>query len=232
MPRIARVAIGGIVQHVLNRGNGRMKLFHKPADYAAFINLLADALERVPGIRLLAYCLMPNHWHLILLPAADGELSAFMAWLSNTHVRRWRQHWHSVGHGHVYQGRFKSFLVQDNAYFLTLARYIEANPLRAKLVKRAEQWPWSSLSATRSPDGRELLSRWPVRRPPNWLELVNEPLPQEKRGAIQESMKRGRPLGEAKWMQEKARQLGLEFTLRPRGRPRKEADGEDANRKR
>jgi putative transposase len=155
-----------------------------------------------------------------------------MAWLSNTHVRRWRQHWHSVGHGHVYQGRFKSFLVQDNAYFLTLARYIEANPLRAKLVKRAEQWPWSSLSVTRSPDGRELLSRWKVRLKPKWLELGKEPLTQEKMRAIQESMKRGRPLGEAKWMQEKARQLGLEFTLRPRGRPRKEADGEDANRKR
>src|SRR3954468_2853359 len=146
MPRIARVAVGGIIQHVLNRGNGRMKLFHKDADYAAFVNLLADAAERVPGVRLLAYCLMPNHWHLVLWPRQRGELSKYMAWLSNTHVRRWRQHWHSVGQGHVYQGRYKSFLVQDKAYFLALARYVEANPRRAKLVHRAQDWAWSSLA--------------------------------------------------------------------------------------
>jgi putative transposase len=226
MPRIARVAVGGVIQHVLNRGNGRMKLFHKDADYAAFANLLADAAERVPGVRLLAYVLMPNHWHLVLWPRQTGELSQYMAWLSNTHVRRWRQHWHSVGQGHVYQGRFKSFLVQDKQYFLTLARYVEANPRRAKLVHRAQDWAWSSLSSPKSPDGRQLLAAWPVRRPPNWLELVNEPLPAEKREMILEAIKRGRPLGEPAWVDKTAKELGLEFTVRPRGRPRKAPEGE------
>ena len=139
-------------------------------------------------------------------------------------VRRWRQHWHSVGQGHVYQGRYKSFLVQDETYFRELARYVEANPRRAKMVNRAEHWPWSSLSAPRSPDGRPLLADWPVRRPPNWLELVNEPLPEEKRELIQEALKRGRPLGEPQWVDKTVKSLGLEFTVRPRGRPRKEED--------
>src|SRR5260221_3441967 len=147
VPRIAGVAAAGIVQHVLNRGNGRMRLFRKPADYDAFANLLADAAERVPAMRLLGYCLMPNHWHLILWPRAAGDLSAYVGWLSNTPVPRRRQHWHTVGQGHVYQGRFKSFPVQDDAHLLTLLRYVESNPLRAKLVTRAEQWRWSSLAA-------------------------------------------------------------------------------------
>jgi putative transposase len=211
-----------MIQHVLNRGNGRMRLFHKAADYDAFANLLADAAERVPGVHLLAYCLMPNHWHLILRPGADGDLSAYMRWLSNTHVRRWRQHWHSVGQGHVYQGRFKAFPVQEDHHYLTLLRYVEANPLRAKLVRRAERWRWSSLSAPQAPDGRMLLSDSPIPRPRNWVNIVNEPLEPEALAAARESVKRGRPFGEDKWVKRTADRLGLGFTLRQRGRPKKE----------
>ena len=222
MPRIARVAPGGIIQHVLNRGNGRMKLFHKPADYDAFANLLADAAEKVPGVRLLGYCLMPNHWHLILWPHAKGELSAYMRWLSNTHVRRWRQHWHSVGQGHVYQGRFKSFPVQDDAHYLTLLRYVEANPRRAGLVRKAEQWRWSSLTAPHTPDGRMLLADAPLPRPPDWVTIVNQTLDPQALATARESVKRGRPFGEPAWVKRTADRLGLGFTLRQRGRPRKE----------
>ena len=224
MPRIARVAAGGMIQHVLNRGNGRMKLFHKPADYNAFVDLLADTAEKVPGVRLLGYCLMPNHWHLILWPRETGELSAYMRWLSNTHVRRWRQHGHSVGQGHVYQGRFKSFPVQDDRHYLTLLRYVEANPLRAKLVRRAERWAWSSRSATKSPDGRELLSAGPLPRPANWPEIVNEPLSDKDLSLAKLSVKRGRPFGDPAWVHRTAERLGLGFTLRERGRPKKDIE--------
>ena len=223
MPRIARIAPGGIIQHVLNRGNGRMKLFHKPADYDAFVNLLADTAEKVPGVRLLGYCLMPNHWHLILRPSGRGELSAYMRWLSNTHVRRWRQHWHSVGQGHVYQGRFKSFPVQDDAHYHTLLRYVEANPLRAGLVRRAERWRWSSLGAPNAPDGRPLLADGPLPRPVDWVAIVNEALDPAPLAAARESVKRGRPFGEPAWVKRTADRLGLGFTLRGRGRPRREA---------
>jgi REP-associated tyrosine transposase len=222
MPRIARVAVGGMVQHVLNRGNGRMRLFQKPADYAAFVDLLADAGQRVPGVRLLGYCLMPNHWHLVLWPRKEGELSAYMRWLSNTHVRRWRQHWHSVGQGHVYQGRFKSFPVQNDLHLLTLLRYVEANPLRAGLVKRAEQWAWSSLAGRVSPDGRPLLTDWPLPRPRDWVATVNEPMGRDQLSAARQSVCRGRPFGNEVWVRQTAGRLGLDFTLRPRGRPKKE----------
>jgi putative transposase len=211
-----------MVQHVLNRGNGRMKLFHKPQDYQSFVDLLGEALDRVPGMRLLAWCLMPNHWHMALWPREDPDLSDFMRWLSNTHVRRWHQHWHSVGQGHIYQGRFKSFLVQDDVHYLTLLRYIESNPCRAGLVKETQAWLWSSLGTQSTSEGRSLMSAGPLDRPRRWLALVNEPLGKEVIEPIRASVNRGKPYGDEDWAQRMADRYGLGFTLRQRGRPRKE----------
>src|SRR4051812_26631132 len=92
MARRARSAAGGVVYHVINRGNCRMRIFAKPGDFIAFIKLLQEACDRVPGMRVLAYCLMGNHWHLVLWPTQDTDLAKFVGWISNTHVRRWRQH--------------------------------------------------------------------------------------------------------------------------------------------
>ncbi len=222
MPRIARAASGGVVQHVLNRGNGRMALFEKPADYRAFTALLAEAVDRFPGVRLCGWCLMPNHWHLVPWPSADGELPRFMHWLANAHVRRWRQHWHSVGQGHVYQGRYKAFPVQDDGHYLTLLRYVEANARRADLAGRAADWPWSSLRAAglTTPGGRPLLSPGPLDRPPGWAAAVDEPLAEPTLAAARASVARGRPFGDADWVRHTADRLGLAFTLRGRGRPR------------
>ena len=119
--------------HVLNRANARMTIFHKPDDYAAFERVLAEAVERTKT-RLLAYCLMPNHWHLVVWPEKDGELSRFTGWLTLTHTQRWHAHRHTTGSGHLYQGRFKSFPLQDDAHFFTVCRYVERNALRANLV--------------------------------------------------------------------------------------------------
>jgi putative transposase len=226
MPRIARNAPAGVAQHVLNRGNGRQRLFFKPADYDAFLHLLADALEKVPGVLLLGFCLMPNHWHLVLLPTREGALSEFMRWLSNTHVRRWHRHRHSDGQGHVYQGRFKNFPVQDDDHLLIVLRYVESNPIRGRspLVALAQLWRWSSLGTSLAPDGRRLVaerSKQPVSRPRNWKELVNAALPEVQLEQVREALRRGRPFGEEEWVQRTAKRLGLEFTLRPRGRPRK-----------
>ena len=223
MPRIARVESGGWVQHVLNRGNGRMPLFEKPGDYRAFLGLLAEAAGRFPGVRLCGWCLMPNHWHLVPWPTDEGELGRFMHWLTNAHVRRWRQHWHTVGQGHVYQGRYKAFPVQDDGYYLTLMRYVEANARRAGLADRAEDWPWSSLRADglATPGGRPVLSAGPLDRPPGWLDVVNEPLADARLTALRTSVARGRPFGADGWVAEAADRLGLSFTLRDRGRPRK-----------
>lgn len=221
MGRPKRAADGGLIYHVLNRANARLPIFEKAGDYEAFERVLSEAVERT-GTRLLAYCLLPNHWHLVVLPIEDGELSRFTGWLTLTHTQRWHAHRHSTGQGHVYQGRFKSFPIQDDQHFITVCRYVERNALRANLVKRAQDWKWSSLWRWAHGTAKEkaILSTWPVRRSPNWLEYVNEPQNELELAAIQRSVKRGCPLGQEDWTLKIVARLGLESTIRPQGRPK------------
>jgi putative transposase len=221
MPRSARKAPGGVVFHVLNRGNDRKTLFHKRGDANAFLRLIAEARKLFPGMRVLAFCLMGNHWHLVLWPSSDGELSAFMAWLSNSHVRRHRQHYHTAGLGHLYQGRFKSFPVQEDEHHLRLLlRYVEANALRAGLVERAEDWQWGSLYHALHGNPLGLLDPWPIERPRDWTRIVNAPLKDDQLIDLRTSVTRSRPLGAAAWVEAMAKAMGIEFTLRRRGRPK------------
>jgi putative transposase len=198
-----------------------MGIFRKPGDYAAFVQLMIDAKSRA-DVELFGFCLMPNHWHLVLRPKSDRDLSAYMSWLTNTHVKRYRSHYQRTS-GHLYQGRYKSFPVEDDPYFLTLLRYVEANPLRAKLVMRAQQWKWSSLGCGRELAAK-LLDQWPVERPAGWAALVNEPVPKPDQGRILASCERDRPLGRDAWVKVMAKKLGLEYTLNSRGRPKKKVE--------
>ncbi|HXE54843.1 MAG TPA: transposase [Tepidisphaeraceae bacterium] len=218
MPRTARAAVGGLVYHVLNRGNGRMGVFRKPGDYQAFVDLLIMGRERA-RIEVFGFCLMPNHWHLVVRPRGDSDLASYLSWVTNTHVKRYRAHYTRTS-GHLYQGRYKSFPVQEDAYFLTLLRYVEANPVRAKqkLVARAQDWRWSSLGCDAATSA-QMLSPWPLERPAGWTRLVNQPLAEAQQQRVQSSLERGRPLGDERWTQAMARRLGLEFTLNRRGRP-------------
>ncbi len=206
--------------HVLNRGNGRTDLFHKPADFDAFVKVLAEGLDRY-AVDLFAWCLMSNHWHLVLRPRKSEALGRFMGWVGVTHVRRHHSHYHSVGGGHLYQGRFKSFPVEDDRHFLTVCRYVEANPLRAKIVKAAEIWTWSSLSDRVSGGRRLSTAKWPVDRPAGWTALVNQPIKPTELQALQTSVTRDRPFGSPDWVSRTAKRLGMEYSIRPRGRPRK-----------
>src|SRR5665213_3718570 len=194
MGRPRRVTAGGIVYHVLNRANRRAKIFHKPRDYAAFIKILAEGLERTP-CRLLGLCVMPNHWHLVLWPHGDGDLSRLMAWISNAHVKRYRQHYHDKIGGHLYQGRYKSFPVQEDEHLLTVLRYVEANPLRAHLADRAGEWPWSG-DALRKGQFAPLLSEWPLPRPPDWSDWVESRWKEDELREVRTSIARGRPFGQ------------------------------------
>ena len=216
MPRTSRAAVGGVVYHVLNRGNGRMGVFRKQGDYVAFLQLLLEGKERAE-IELFGFCLMPNHWHLVLRPKAGLDLAAYLSWVTNTHVKRYRAHYKRTS-GHLYQGRYKSFPVQEDSYFLTLLRYVEANPLRARLVQRAERWAWSSLGCDAGL-AAELLDPWPLKRPREWAALVNQPLPNAQRQRVKDSLERGRPLGDEQWTITAARKFALQYTLNPRGRP-------------
>ncbi|WP_202802903.1 transposase [Singulisphaera acidiphila] len=142
MARTARASVGGLCYHALNRGNRRETVFHKAGDYDAFLGAMADATARTP-LDLLGYCLMSNHFHLVLRPHADGDLSRWMQWLLTAHARRYHRHHHTTGH--VWQGRFKAFPIEADEHLLTVLRYVERNALRAELVVRAEDWRWSSL---------------------------------------------------------------------------------------
>lgn len=218
MPRTARASVGGICYHVINRGNARAEVFHKKADYDTFVKLLASACERVP-MRVLAYCLMPNHFHLVLWPRTDGELSRFMQWLLSAHVRRQHQAYGSSGH--VWQGRFKAFPIQQDEHLLSVLRYVERNALRAKLVRRAENWRWSSLSKHRTGEAPVFLHPGPLPRPRDWVATVNQAQTDAELSALRQSVNRGTPFGASTWAKRTARRLGLEASLRPRGRPRK-----------
>lgn len=222
MTRILRFAPGNVVYHVLNRGARRMRLFEKCSDYAAFLGILEEARQITP-IRILSYCIMPNHWHLILWPERDGELPIFMQRLTVTHAVRWRLHTHTLGEGHLYQGRYKSFPVGPDEHFFRVTRYVERNALRANLVEKAEQWPWSSLwqCLHANVESRILLSPWPEPKPQHWLELVNQPLTDTELTAIRTCARRGTPYGKSEWVAQTAAYLKLERTTHPRGRPQK-----------
>jgi putative transposase len=222
MGRPPRAAQGGQIYHVLNRANARLPIFEDDGDYAAFEKVLTEAVERT-AMRLLAYCVMPNHWHLVVWPRHDGDLSRFTGWLTLTHTQRWHAHRDSTGSGHLYQGRFKSFPIEDDGHFLSACRYVERNALRANLVFKAESWRWGSLWRWRygEAEQKRLLSTWPVRRSPGWLEQVNQPLNDRELQALRQSVARGNPYGSKSWSDRLIKKLGLECTLRPRGRPKK-----------
>ncbi len=222
MPRKRRLAPGWYCYHVLNRAVGRRKLFHKPGDYEALLGILEEALARTPT-RLLSFCVMPNHWHMILWPRTDGELTSFMRWFTQTHSQRYHAFHQTTGTGPLYQGRFKSFPLENDEHFLVCARYIERNPLRSGLVRRAENWAWSSLHLRRSRPklAERLLSEWPIDAPHDWVEEVNAAQPQQQIEALRLSIVRGRPFGSQSWTARTAGTLDLNHTLQPRGRPRK-----------
>jgi len=227
MPRRARQTPAGYIYHVLNRAAGRIALFRKDADYAAFQRVMLLAHQLVP-LRILDWCIMKNHWHFIVWPQTDIQVTDFFRWLAHTHAMRWRVSRRTVGWGHLYQGRFKAFPIQTNRHFLTVCRYVQRNALTAGVVNRAEHWPWSSLWTRRqgSPEFRGMLTEWPVPRPPNWLELVNTPLTAKELARVRLSATRGRPYGDPAWVQQTAKELDLEHTLRREGRPSKSEDQE------
>lgn len=217
MARTARASVGGVCYHVLNRGNGRAEVFHKKEDYIAFLDLMAEAGERL-AMRLLAWCLIPNHFHLVLWPHGDGDLSRWMQWLLTSHVRRYHRHYH--GSGHVWQGRFKAFPIEEDEHLWTVLRYVERNALRANLVRRAEDWLWSSAAAFNGGKRTGMLHPGPVPRNKDWLNWVNQPQSEAELTALRKCIERGTPYGNESWQHATAERLGLETSLHPRGRPR------------
>lgn len=220
MPRAPRSDYSGQIYHALNRGNARRKIFFKDSDFEAFERVIRDGLEKYP-IDLISYQWMSNHWHMVLSPRQDKAMSAFLGWVTMTHSQRFHAHNKTSGHGHVYQGRYKSFPVQEDHHFHTVCRYVERNALTAGAVDRAEDYRWGSLWNWRGGDSEIKLSKWPVKRLPGWVERVNAPITKKEKDALQNCIARGCPFGTKNWATKTAKKQGLEITLRPRGRPRK-----------
>lgn len=220
MPRRLRISSGGYAYHVLNRAVARERIFRTTKDYEAFERVLGEAKERLP-MRVLAWCLMPNHWHFVLWPKGDGDLSEFMRWLSVTHTQRWHAAHHTSGTGPLYQGRFKSFPIEEDDHLLTVMRYVERNALRANLVEAAEAWRWGSSWHRVNGNAAGFVDEAPLRLPRDWRRRVQLAETEAELAAVRQSVVRGSPFGEASWQEKTAKRLHLESTLRARGRPRK-----------
>lgn len=227
MPRPLRPIDDGLIYHVINRGNNRQDVFHQPADFEAFLHALADLKERKP-FELYGYCLMSNHFHLLLRPSGAASVSRIVQSLLVSHTARYHRHFRSGGH--VWQGRFKSPVIQHDEHLLTVLRYIEANPLRARLVRSAENYPWSSYRAHGLGEANALVDRlltyeelspYPKVRQRRWAEKIHRPLEEATLARLRRSTETGLPYGEEKWVNRLAKKLALDLTIRPRGRPRK-----------
>ena len=221
MPRVERVDISENIYHVLNRANARVQIFDTKEDYILFENILTEGIEKY-DMRILAYCIMPNHWHLILNPKNDGDLSKFMDWVTNTHTRRWHTGKGTIGQGHLYQGRYKSFICQDDTHFLTLIRYVERNALKANLVKKAENWKWSSVWRRENGTEKEkkLLTELPLELSRDYLTILNQPQSEKEEEALEKSIRKSSPYGEIGWVEKTVKKFGLEQTLKGVGRPK------------
>ena len=192
MPRKTRYATPEFAYHVINRGNDRQTIFRDSVQYATFIELLDLGLCRY-DVRLYGFCLMPNHFHLVLQPGTDQALSDFMEWVTGQYACTFRHRTDTVGYGHVFQRRFWSAPIRDDRAFIAVLRYVESNPVRGTLVGRAEQWDWSSIKDRQT--WSERLSPLPVTLPPDWETFVNAPLPEKTLSRIRRATcpQRGRP---------------------------------------
>jgi len=218
MPRPRRPSAPGLVFHIINRAAKRTCLFETGGDYLAFRRILAAGVSRL-DVALFAYCIMPNHWHFLLSPRANGALSRFMHWLTTTHARRWQIVKGLNGQGAVYQGRFKAIPIDADRHFVWVCRYVERNALRAGLVHHAQDWRWSSLAQREANEDGPMLAKWPVDAPADWIDLVNAPQTLAELEAFRRAMNLGQPFGDETWR--RASLAGFAASERPRGRPKK-----------
>ncbi len=224
MARTIRASRGGIIYHVLNRGNGKQKVFHDSEDYRVFLKGVESSGINVP-MRILSYCLMPNHFHLVLWPKRDGDLSRWMQRLMSKQIGFYRAKYSSVGH--IWQGRFKAFPCQNGHHLLRVIRYVERNALQANLVSRAEDWKWSSAYWRPRSNGPVKLTKPPVFHSSNWFEYLNQPQPEDELKLLRECVNKDRPWGSKRWVEVTAEELGLSSSFRNRGRPLKLGESMD-----
>ncbi len=220
--------VAGGCYHLINRGNNKAVVFRRSADFKSFLALIDRAQERLP-LSVLAYCLMPNHFHLVVSPDGPHDISRWMHWLTTTHTHR--HHLIYGTSGSVWQGRFRAFAIKNDAHLLTVMRYVERNALRAGLAQKAEHWPWGSLALRLVDDPANRLADPPVDLPGHWIELVNEPQSPDELEGLRDCVNRQRPFGDPRWIEETSSNPGyFACPKRPRGRPKKQVPGTELNK--
>ena len=214
MARLARVVAPGLPHHVTQRGNRRQRTFFSAADYRLYRGLMAHWCERA-GVEIWAYCLLPNHVHLIAVPETEGALHKA---IGEAH-RRYslavndREGWR----GHLWQGRFASFPM-DQAHLLAAARYIELNPVRTRLRRRPETHPWSSARAHLAGRNDALVTVAPLLSlVPDWAGFLAGSLETEALETLRGHERTGRPLGDAAFIERLERQLDRPLAKRRPG---------------
>jgi putative transposase len=227
MGRLPRAIDKGLVYHAFNRGNNGADVFAEEGDYQAFLQALAQTQSRYQ-FKLFGYCLMINHFHLLLQPGAEQSISRILQSLTVAHTWRFHKRHHSSGH--VWQGRFKSPVIQDDAHMLVVLRYIEANPLRASMVSDPGDYQWCSYQHHGLGRPDELLSSFPewqrlgpteAERRRRWRAKLRAAQKQEELRGVRSSLASGRPFGDTPWTEGIAQRLKINLERRPRGRPRK-----------
>jgi putative transposase len=189
MPKHRRSIAPNSIHHIVNRGNDKKVIFRESVDYGSFLVLLREARERYP-VELYAYCLMPNHFHLVVRTPDLDAISAYMHFVECVYACDLRSYDRSKGHGHIFQRRYWNKPVEGAGYLMTVMKYVEANPVRAGLVDWAHEWEWSSMWE-RVTGERDLLHPSPVRLPEDWPLIVTVPLEQIDIDKIRRPLKRG-----------------------------------------
>jgi putative transposase len=214
MARLSRVVIPGVPHHVTQRGNGRQRTFFEDGDYALYLDLLAAAAERA-RTEVWAYCLMPNHVHIVLTPSDEYGLRRTFGELHRRYTGYVNARRRTTGH--LWQGRFGS-VAMDEAHFVTALRYVALNPVRARLVERAEDWPWSSTRAHLAGEDDHVVKVAPaLERVGDFTAFLGEPFDEAlSYAALRKAERVGRPVGSSEWLADMEARTGL--TLRPQKR--------------
>lgn len=221
MARQPRVDVPNIPYHVINRAVGRLQIFKNDKDYQLFVDILTEAKKKT-GMHILAFTIMPNHWHLVLFPEQEGDLKRFMHLLTNAHTRKVHTITNTTGTGPLYQGRYKSFMIDSDAHLLTVIKYVERNPVRACITKSVEEWKWGSgwIRRNGSAKQKQLLSKGPTQLPGSYHSWVNTEDKEEMIKRLRSSVNKGTPFGSDGWVTTMVGIHNLGPTLRGTGRPK------------
>ncbi len=214
--------MSGHTYHVINRAVMRLQIFNSNEDYLQLEKII-EATQKEIDMHIFAYIIMPNHWHFLLSSQKDGDLGLFMHRLTNAHTRQVRAKTKTTGTGPLYQGRYKSFIIENDPHLLTVLKYIERNPVRAKLSQETEDWRWGSAwrRIYGNDNQKKLLATTPVDLPVNYLQWVNMTESEKELDGIRSSVNKGVPYGRESWVEKTAKQFNLEQTMRNPGRPKR-----------